>query len=54
MTIFYAPVIPILILGLIYIVIIEKKGIPVWMESISDYSDVWSYHNHTALYLEKT
>ncbi len=39
---FFALVIPILILGLIYILIIENKGMPLWIERISDDSDVIS------------
>ncbi len=36
--------IPILILGLIYILIIENKGMPLWMERISDNSGaIWTF-----------
>ena len=44
MNFFYALVIPILILGLIYILIIENKGLPMWMERISDQSGaIWTF-----------
>ena len=44
MSFFYALVIPILILGLIYIPIIENKGMPLWMERASDNSGaIWTF-----------
>ena len=44
MNFFYALVIPILILGLIYILIIENKGMPLWMQRISGKSDaIWTF-----------
>ncbi len=56
MSFFYALVIPILILGLIYILIIENKGMPLWMERVSNnrgcYLDFWSHYHHTAIDLE--
>ena len=44
MSFFYALVIPILILGLIYILIIENKEMPLWMETVSDNSGtIWTF-----------
>ena len=44
MSFFYALVIPILILGLIYILIIENEGMPLWMERVSDNSgSIWTF-----------
>ena len=44
MSFFYALVIPILILGLTYILIIENKGMPLWMERVSDNSGaIWTF-----------
>ena len=44
MSFFYALVIPILILGLIYILIIENKGMPLWMTRVSDNSGaIWTF-----------
>ena len=44
MNFIYALIIPILILGLIYILIIENKGIPLWMERVSDNSGaIWTF-----------
>tara|TARA_Y100001968_G_scaffold14762_1_gene11878 strand:- start:903 stop:1088 length:186 start_codon:yes stop_codon:yes gene_type:complete len=44
MNLFLAVFIPILILGLIYILIIENKGMPLWMERISDNSGaIWTF-----------
>ena len=44
MNFLYALVIPILILGLIYALIIENKGMPLWIERISDNSGaIWTF-----------
>ena len=48
MSFFYALVIPILILGLIYILIIENKGMPLWMERVSNNSGaIWTFGDIT-------
>ena len=55
MNFFYALVNPILILGLIYILIIENKGIPLWIERIADNSiAIWTFGviTITVLYIE--
>ena len=44
MSFFYSLVIPILILGFIYVQIIENKGMPLCMEMISDNScSIWTF-----------
>ena len=41
---FYALVIPVLIVGLLYLVVIENNGLPEWMERVSRNSgSVWTY-----------
>ncbi|WP_269607625.1 hypothetical protein [Prochlorococcus marinus] len=41
---FLAFVIPVLILGFVYILIIDNKGLPLWMEKLSDNSGtIWTY-----------
>ena len=40
----YAVLIPILILGLLYLFILENNGLPDWMERVSDHSGaIWTY-----------
>ena len=40
----YALVIPVLILGLLYLLIIENNGLPDWMERVSrNTGSVWTY-----------
>jgi len=40
----YALVIPVLILGLLYLFILENNGLPDWMERVSRNSgSVWTY-----------
>ena len=40
----YALVIPLLILGLLYLFIIENNGLPEWIERVStDSGSVWTY-----------
>ena len=40
----YALVIPVLVLGLLYLLIIENNGLPDWMERVSRNSgSVWTY-----------
>ncbi len=44
MNLFLAFVIPVLILGFVYILIIDNKGLPLWMERLSDNSGtIWTY-----------
>ena len=44
MSFFYAVLVPILILGLLYLFIIENNGLPDWMERVSRNSgSVWTY-----------
>ncbi len=41
---FYALVIPLFILGLLYLFIIENNGLPDWMERLSrNSSSLWTY-----------
>ncbi|ABX09447.1 Hypothetical protein P9211_15161 [Prochlorococcus marinus str. MIT 9211] len=41
---FLALILPLLILGFIYILIIDNKGLPPWMERLSDNSGtIWTY-----------
>ena len=41
---FLALIVPLLILGFVYILIIENKGLPQWMEQLSDNSGtIWTY-----------
>ena len=41
---FLALIVPLLILGFVYILIIENKGLPQWMEQLSDNSGTtWTY-----------
>ncbi len=44
MSLIYALVIPVMILGLLYFFIIENNGLPDWMERVSKNSgSVWTY-----------
>ncbi len=44
MSFFYAVLVPILILGLLYLFIIENNGLPEWMERVSKNStSLWTY-----------
>ena len=44
MNIFLALVIPLLILGFVYILIVDNQGLPPWMEKLSDNSGtIWTY-----------
>ena len=44
MNLLIALIVPLLILGFVYILIIENKGLPEWMERISDNSGaIWTY-----------
>ena len=44
MNLLIALIVPLLILGFVYILIIENKGLPQWMERISDNSGaIWTY-----------
>ena len=44
MNLFIALIVPLVILGFVYILIIENKGLPEWMERISDNSGaIWTY-----------
>ena len=41
---FLALIVPLLILGFVYILSIENKGLPQWMERLSDNSGtIWTY-----------
>ncbi|WP_036931517.1 MULTISPECIES: hypothetical protein [unclassified Prochlorococcus] len=41
---FLALIVPLLILGFIYILIINNKGLPTWMERLSNNSAaIWTY-----------
>ncbi|WP_072013148.1 MULTISPECIES: hypothetical protein [Prochlorococcus] len=41
---FLTLILPLLILGFIYILIIDNKGLPPWMERLSDNSGtIWTY-----------
>ena len=44
MDIFLALIIPLFIIGFVYILIIDNKGLPPWMERLSDNSGtIWTY-----------
>ena len=44
MSFFYAVLVPIMILGLLYLCIIENNGLSDWMERVSrNGSDLWTY-----------
>ena len=44
MNTFLSLIIPLLILGYVYIRIINNKGLPPWMEQLSDNSEaIWTY-----------
>ncbi len=44
MNLFLAFVTPVLIRGFVYVLIIENKGLPMWMERLSDNSgSIWTY-----------
>ena len=41
---FLALIVPLLILGFVYILIIDNKGLPQWLEQLSDNSGtIWIY-----------